>query len=85
MRNQFDSCSYNELTSCAKARIKAIRENQRFLDDFSVNSDYPLIRTQCFFKIHSLKVELSRLLKMRRILKSSGRNNWDTNYFGDVY
>lgn len=84
MEGQFDSCSYNELTNCVKARIKMIRENQRFLDDTKASSNYPNIRIQCSFKISDLNQEIRRLLEMRRILKSSGRKNWDSNYFGDV-
>lgn len=84
MKGQFDSCSYNELTNCIKARIKMIRENQRFLDDAETYSNYPNIRIQCYFKISDLNQEIRRLLEMRRILKSSGRKNWDSNYFGDV-
>lgn len=84
MKEQFDSCSYNELTSCVKSRIKWIRENKRFLYEEKASSNYPNIKVQCVFKTFELEEEIRRLLEMRRILKSSGRKNWDSNYFGDV-
>jgi hypothetical protein len=33
MWKQFETCSYEELTSCIKARIKWIRESREFLKD----------------------------------------------------
>lgn len=79
MKRQFDSCSYEELTRCAHARIKNIREYRRFLND-PFSSMYPHIRTKVIFSIAICKSEIRRLLRYRRILKKSDLKNFDSQY-----
>jgi len=83
MRKQFDSCSYEELTSCIHARVKWIREWRKFRNDADT-MQYEHIRSTAIIKIAVNCREIRRLLKMRRILKKSGLRNWDTDRLGDV-
>jgi len=83
MRKQFDSCSYEELTSCIHARVQWIREYRRFRNDPNT-LQYGHIRADMIFKILYCNREIKRLLKMRRVLKKSGLRNWDTDQLGDV-
>ncbi len=78
MREQFDSCSYEELTYCIKARIKDIREFREFLKD-EYSYKYKEVRTSIMFKTLISKSEIRRLLKMRRVLKKSQYKNWDSS------
>ena len=83
MKNQFDSCSYEELTMCIHARVQWIREYRRFRTDDNTRQ-YGHIRAILLFKILSCKMEIKRLLKMRRVLKKSSLRNWDTDRLGDA-
>jgi len=83
MRNQFDSCSYEELTLCVHARVQWIREWRRFLKDGSTRQ-YGHIRSSAVINIATNCLEIKRLLKMRRVLKNSGLRSWDTDRLGDV-
>lgn len=76
-RQQFDSCSYDELTRCVRARIEWIRECKRFLDD-SYCRQYGSIRATIGLRVICCKWEIRRLLVMRRVLKRSGLHNWDS-------
>lgn len=78
MREQFDSCSYDELTRCVHARVRWIREYTRFLAD-PLTAEYTTVRVNTAIRILSTKHEIGRLLKMRRTLKRSGRRNWDSS------
>ena len=83
MRHQFDSCSYEELTSCVHARVSWIREYRRFRkDDYS--TQYGHIRAGLIHQIVICNSEIKRLLKMRRILKKSSLKNWDTERLGAI-
>jgi hypothetical protein len=78
MRKQFDSCSYNELTMCVKARIKWIKEYDRFLAD-ELSNKYTHIRVSIVLKKLGCQNEIKRLLKMRRVLKKSAHRNWNSD------
>jgi len=78
MRKQFDSCSYEELTNCVHARIRWIREMKKFLKDENTK-DYGHIKAKCRLSIATDKKEISKLLKMRRVLKKSNLKNWDSD------
>lgn len=76
MYNQFGSCSYDELTSCVKARVKWIREARLFLGD-PLTIKYQHVRGKIRLSMLTNKLEIRRLLIMRRVLKTSPYNNWD--------
>lgn len=80
MKYQFDTCSYEELTSCVRARIKWIRECKRFLRD-PASRPYHHVRMQMALKWRTYEFEIRKLLKMRRILKKSVTRQWNTDYF----
>ncbi len=79
MRGQFDSCSYNELTSCVHARIEWIRESRKFLKD-PVSRNYPHVSSKQRLNVVINSNEIKRLLKYRRILKKSNLRNFDSDY-----
>lgn len=80
MRYQFDTCSYDELTRCVQARIEWLREVRSFLAD-PVTKKYHHVRFHAALDEWTYKVEIKRLLKMRRVLKSSITKQWNTDYF----
>ena len=78
MRNQFDGCSYEELTSCVKARIEWIRECRDFLNDEHCYK-YGYLRASTALKILRMEDEIRKLLKMKRVLKKSKYKNWNSD------
>jgi len=77
MRNQFDSCSYDELTSCLKARVEWIRESRLFLaDPYTLKYEHVRAKTILSMAINADEIRL--LLIIRRVLKRSKYRNWDS-------
>ena len=76
MYNQFGSCSYDELTSCVKARVKWIREARLFLGD-PLTIKYQHVRGKIRLSVLTNKLEIRSLLVMRRVLKTSPYKAWD--------
>lgn len=79
-RQQFDSCSYNELTWNIKIKITSIREYQEFLNDETITGKYPFMKTYVEYLLERSEKEIRRLLKMRRVLKKSKYRNWDSDF-----
>ena len=77
-RQQFDSCAYSELTHCVIARIEWIREERAYLAKGELNDKYPIMHEYVLHSLDRNEKEIRRLLQMRRILKKSPYNNWDT-------
>lgn len=78
IRHQFDTCSYDELTHCIKARFDDIREYKDYLANEEINSKYPMMRKYVERGLDVTEKEVRRLLKMRRVLKQSVYRNWDS-------
>lgn len=78
IRHQFDTCSYDELTHCIKARFNDIREYRNYLANQEVNAKYPMMRKYVERGLDVTEKEVRRLLKMRRVLKKSVYRNWDS-------
>jgi hypothetical protein len=77
-RQQFDSCSYGELTYCVTARLQDIREYKDFLNNQEIINKYPVMKAYVVHSLERSEKEIRRLLKMRRVLKKSPYKNWDS-------
>lgn len=73
---QFDGVSYGELTYCANARIKSIKECRRFLEDKDLCNLHPLMEEYVTRLLNVAIEELHSLRKMRPILRRSGERLW---------
>lgn len=76
MEQQFDTCSYEEVTGCVLSRIEWIRECKAFLADENAKK-YSYVRSNTNLKVLLMKAEIQDLLKIRRIMKRNGMKNWD--------
>ena len=77
--HQFDTCSYKELTFCVKGRIRWIRESINFLNNPKLVEEYKIITERVRKGMENDKCEISKILKMRRVLKKSGQRNWNSD------
>jgi hypothetical protein len=78
-RRQFDSCSYDELNDCILARIKWIREFNKFLND-SNTKEYTHTRATLRLNILISKQEIHRIWKIRHLMKRYNIKNWDHEF-----
>lgn len=76
----FDGHAYDELTRFISARVKYLREYRKFLEDASTRQ-YTQVRFTIKLKEITVQHEIRTLLEMRRILKKSALDRWDTKFF----
>jgi hypothetical protein len=81
--DKFNTCSYDELTDCIRARIEWIREYTQFLHDEN-SLVYSHLRGVAIARSALYKSEIRRLLKMRRVLKRSRLKNWNSDILSTV-
>lgn len=79
-RKDFDGFTYEHLTDIILHGLKRLREYKQF--KYSKDSQkYPTLKSSLFLKSLTWEREIKEFMKMRRLLKASALDNWDTDFF----